>query len=58
MEKESSFFEKANNWVKNSITIRLITIGILILLLLIPVTMVRDLIRERENRQKKCNSRN
>ena len=52
MEKESSFFEKANNWVKNSITIRLITIGILILLLLIPVTMVRDLIRERENRQK------
>ena len=52
MEKEPSFFEKANNWVKNSITIRLITIGILILLLLIPVTMVRDLIREREYRQK------
>ena len=52
MEKEPSFFEKANNWVKNSISIRLITIGILILLLLIPVTMVRDLIREREYRQK------
>ncbi len=52
MEREPSFFEKANNWVKNSITIRLITIGILILLLLIPVTMVQDLIREREYRQK------
>ena len=36
--------------MKNSITIRLITIGILILLLLIPVSMVKDLIREREYR--------
>ena len=42
MEKEPSFFEKANNWVKNSITIRLITIGILIILLLIPVTKGLD----------------
>jgi inner membrane protein len=46
-----SFFEKANNWIKNSVTIRLFTIGILILLLLIPVFMVRDVIREREQRQ-------
>ena len=36
--------------MKNSITIRLITIGILILLLLIPISMVKDLIREREYR--------
>ncbi|MBK9400350.1 MAG: cell envelope integrity protein CreD [Bacteroidetes bacterium] len=34
-----------------SITIRLFTIGILILLLLIPVSMVESLIREREGRQ-------
>ncbi len=46
-----SFFEKANNWLKGSITIKIITIGILILLLLIPVSMVQDLIREREYRQ-------
>ncbi|HHZ96271.1 MAG TPA: cell envelope integrity protein CreD, partial [Flavobacteriales bacterium] len=46
-----SFFEKANNWLKNSITIKLLTIGILLLFLLIPVSMVQDLIREREYRQ-------
>ncbi|HXD94179.1 MAG TPA: cell envelope integrity protein CreD [Bacteroidia bacterium] len=46
-----TFFEKLNNWIKQSITIRLFTIGILILLLLIPVSMVESLIRERESRQ-------
>jgi inner membrane protein len=46
-----SFFERANNWLKRSVTIRLITITILILLLLIPVSMVKDLIWERESRQ-------
>ncbi len=52
MEKENlSFFERANNWLKNSITIRLITIGFLLLLLLIPIGMVKDIIREREYRQ-------
>ena len=49
--QKQSFFERANIWIKNSITIRLITIGILILILLIPVSMVKDLIREREYRQ-------
>lgn len=46
-----TFFERANTWLKQSITIRLFTIGILILLLLIPVSMVESLIREREGRQ-------
>lgn len=46
-----TFFERVNNWLKQSITIRLFTIGILILLLLIPVSMVESLIREREARQ-------
>lgn len=50
-QEKLTFFEKANNWLRNSITIRLLTIGILILLLLIPVSMVQDLIREREYRQ-------
>ena len=49
-----TFFEKANNWLKQSVTIRLITIGILILLLLIPVSMVESLIREREYRQQEA----
>lgn len=49
-----SFFEKLNNRIKNSITIKLIVIGILFLIMLIPITMVQDLIRERENRSKKA----
>jgi len=49
--KQASFFERANEWVKNSVTIRLITISVLLMLLLIPVGMVKDLIRERERRQ-------
>lgn len=52
MQEKPTFFEKASNWLKNSLTIRLITIGILILFLLIPVSMVKDVIREREYRQK------
>lgn len=50
MEKPS-FIERANNWVRNSVTLRLVTMGILILLLLIPVNMVESLIREREYRK-------
>ncbi|MFL2582193.1 MAG: cell envelope integrity protein CreD [Flavobacteriales bacterium] len=52
MQEKPTFSEKASNWLRNSITIRLITIGILILFLLIPVSMVKSLIREREYRQK------
>ena len=51
IKEGTSFFERTNNWLKNSISVRLITIGILILFLLIPVSMVKDLIREREYRQ-------
>ncbi|MEN7549626.1 cell envelope integrity protein CreD [Rapidithrix thailandica] len=52
--KPPTFFEKANHWIKNSITIRLLTIGIMILLLLIPINMVEDLIRERMYRQQEA----
>lgn len=38
-----------NTWVRTSITLKLIIIGILILVLLIPTTMIQDLIRERES---------
>jgi len=47
----SSFFEKVNLWMKKSIMLKIFTIGILILLLLIPLNFVQNLIREREYRQ-------
>ena len=53
-ENNPSFFERINNWLKRSITIRLFTIGFLILLLLIPVAMIESLIRERESRQQEA----
>lgn len=57
MNKENNtptFFEKAGTWIRNSITLRIITIGILILLLLIPVSMVESLIQERSWRQQEA----
>ena len=46
--ENKSFFEKLNSWIKNSITVKLFSIGIIILLLLIPTFMVEDLIRDRQ----------
>lgn len=43
--------DKLNNWIRSSITLRMITIGFLILILLIPVVMIKDLIQEREQRR-------
>lgn len=53
-ENTPTFFEKASAWVRNSITLRIVTIGILILLLLIPVSMVEGLIQERSWRQQEA----
>jgi inner membrane protein len=53
-KKELSFFEKASNWIRNSITLRLFTIGFLILIMLIPVNMIESLIAERQIRQKEA----
>jgi inner membrane protein len=47
MEKPS-LFDRFNNWVKNSFTIKLLSIGFLILILLIPTSMLESLIRERQ----------
>ncbi len=44
-----SFFDRINNWARRSVTLKLLTIGLLILILLIPATMIQSLIREREN---------
>lgn len=44
-----SFFDRFNNWVKGSVMLKLITIGILILLLMIPSSMLQNLINERQS---------
>jgi inner membrane protein len=48
MEK-TSFFDRFNHWIKNSVTIKLFSIGILILILLIPNFMLQELINERQD---------
>src|SRR5580765_3339455 len=48
MEKPS-VFDRFNNWIKNSVTIKLFSIGFLILILLIPASMLESLIRERQS---------
>jgi len=46
--EDNSFLGRLNRWARRSVTLKLFVIGILILLLLIPVSMVSSLIRERE----------
>ncbi|MDQ3141673.1 MAG: cell envelope integrity protein CreD [Bacteroidota bacterium] len=48
MEKISAF-DRLNNWARKSVSLKLFTIGFLILILLIPLFMLTDLIQEREN---------
>ena len=48
--EEKSIFDKFNTWMRNSITIRILSIGLLILILLIPAFMVQNLIDERQYR--------
>lgn len=43
--------EKTNQKLKDSLTLRLVAITVLVLLLLIPTAMVKDMIRERESYQ-------
>ncbi len=47
-QHNESLFTKFNNWVKESMTLKLFLIGILILLLLIPTSMINSLIWERQ----------
>ncbi len=48
MENENSPLEKVNNWIKNSVMLKLATITVLVLLLLIPTSMITTMITERE----------
>lgn len=49
MKDENTLFEKMNNWIRGSVTLKLITITILMLLLLIPASMITSVIIERED---------
>jgi inner membrane protein len=46
----TNLFERLNNWIKESITIKLMSIGFLILILLIPSSWIESLIAERQIR--------
>lgn len=43
-------FERFNQWITESIMVKLFSIGFLILILLIPTSWIEDLIRERQSR--------
>ena len=43
---------KFSNWLRNSITARMLIVGFLLLVLLIPLQFVKSLIQERAYRQK------
>lgn len=51
MENQTQKNGKFTNWLKTSLTARLITVGVLTLLLLIPLSYIKDLIQERMYRQ-------
>lgn len=42
-----NIIEETSNWIRNSITLKLVIIGVLVLVLLIPTAMIQSLIRER-----------
>lgn len=46
--KNISFFERISQWFQQSLSIKLASIGVIMLLLMIPNAMVKDLIYERE----------
>ncbi len=49
MDPENSQPQKKESFIKNSVTIKLLAITALMLLLLIPATMIKSIIKEREN---------
>ncbi len=51
MENNQDIVKKTSQFIKRSMTLKIISVGILILLLLIPASMVKGLIRERQHRR-------
>lgn len=56
MIKEKNTIEKINQSLKNSITLKLVVIGILILLLMIPNSLIESIIYERKNLNEHANN--
>ncbi len=48
MEPNPSFSDKLNHWAKNSVTLKLVAIGFLILILMIPKSMIESLVYQRQ----------
>ncbi|HMQ00243.1 MAG TPA: cell envelope integrity protein CreD [Cyclobacteriaceae bacterium] len=48
--QNTNLFDRLNHWLKESITIKLLSIGFLILILLIPSSWIKNLIEERQQR--------
>lgn len=48
--QENNAISGFRNWVRTSVTLKLISIGFIILLLLIPLGLIQDLVRERSTR--------
>lgn len=52
--QETSTFQRFSNWLKQSLFVKLASIGFLILLLMIPNSMIQSLIGERQARQEEA----
>lgn len=48
--KSTNLLDRFNQWLKESITVKLVSIGFLILILLIPATWIESMIEERQHR--------
>jgi len=51
MENKERLQDRLINWMRYSISLRMVVIGVLTLILLIPLTYIKDLINERQFRQ-------
>lgn len=52
MEKQpKQFYDRFSNWLNSSITLKMVAIGFLIILFVIPLAMIDDVIRERSYRK-------
>ncbi|GHM99062.1 cell envelope integrity protein CreD [Cytophagales bacterium WSM2-2] len=49
-ENQLNLFERFNLWIQESITVKLVSIGFLVLILLIPSSWIQDLMQERQSR--------
>ncbi|HTH56666.1 MAG TPA: cell envelope integrity protein CreD [Cyclobacteriaceae bacterium] len=49
-ENQLNLFERFNRWMQESITVKLVSIGFLVLILLIPSSWIQELMQERQSR--------